>query len=267
MTAQFAKGCSLDKGLHRYTPFHMAVARGLVRGTAPANLDDTQHAPRVFDQGPTSSCEGHSSSGCTAMVFKKQGEALPWIPSMANWYRLALCLDRGDPNAGVLRDVGTQTNSIIAASAEFGISGMGALASDGRFSDADPATLLHEPNLIELERDALTLVIGAYQITSTGTQRIADVKAAQANGFGVRIDSFVDTAFEQWTKGSAPFGMPNYADNNGGGHALYCVGYSGDNFVIRNSWSESWGDGGNIIVSPAFVEQADCFAWKVSVAA
>lgn len=267
MSGRFAKGCALDRGLHRYTPFHMAVARGLVKGAAPASLDDTQHAPRVFDQGPTSSCEGHSSSGCTAMVFKKQGEALPWIPSMANWYRLGLCIDRGNPNAGALQDAGTMTSSIIAAAADFGISGMGALASDGRFSDADPATLLNEPNLAELEKDALTLVLGAYQITSTGAQRIADVKAAQANGFGVRIDSFVDTAFENWEAGDKPFGVPDYNDASGGGHALYIVGYQGDNQVVRNSWSESWGDGGNIIVSPAFVEQADCFAWKVSVAA
>lgn len=266
MSGRFAKGCSLDRGQHRYTPFHIAVARGLVKAPARANLDETGNAPRVFDQGPTGSCEGHSFSGCTAMVFKKQGEPLPWIPSMHNQYTLALCLDRADPNTP-LQDVGTQTNSVIRSMAEFGITGIGPLASDGRFSDCDVATLLNEPNLAQLEQDALTLVIGAYQITSTGAQRVADVKAAQANGFGVRIDSFVDTAFEDWTAGSKPFGVPNYADQNGGGHALYIVGYQGDNHVVRNSWGESWGDGGNIIVAPTFVEQADVFAWKVSVAA
>jgi hypothetical protein len=262
-----AKGCKLDRGQHRYTPFHIAAMRGLVTAPAPANLDDTAHAPPVFDQGPTGSCEGHASSGCTAMVFTKQGEALPWIPSMLDTYTLARCIDRGDPNGGALWDSGTMTSSVIAAYADFGISGMRARASDGRFSDCDPATLNAEPDLLQLERDALKLVIGAYQITSVGAQRLADVKAAQVNGFGVRIDSFVDTAFEEWTAGSAPFGAPNYADQNGGGHALYLVGYQGNNMIVRNSWGRDWGDGGNIIVAPAFLEQADVFCWKVSVAA
>lgn len=266
MSGRFAKGCSLDKGLHRYTPFHIAMMRGLVKGAVPTNLDDTANVPVVFDQGPTGSCEGHSFAGCTYMVFKKQGEQLPWIPSMLNQYTLARCIDRGDPNGGALTDSGTQTNSVIASMSDFGMRAMGPLASDGRFSDCDPATLNAEPDLEQLEQDSLKLVIGAYQITSTGAQRIADVKAAQASGFGVRIDSFVDTAFEDWTKGSAPFGVPNYADTNGGGHALYLIGYQGDNQIVRNSWSANWGDAGNIIVSPAFVEQADVFAWKVSVA-
>lgn len=264
----FAKGCHLDRGLHRYTPFHVALMRGLAKGSAPANLDDTGNAPPVFDQGPLGSCEGHASAGCTAMVFRKQGDALPWIPSMREFYRLARCIDRGDPNGGALTDSGTQTNSIITAMGEFGICPMGPMASERgvtRFSDCDVPSVNNEPDFAELEKDALKLVLGAYQITSTGAQRIADVKAAQANGFGVRIDSFVDTAFEEWTAGSRPFGMPNYADQNGGGHALYIVGYQGDNQIVRNSWG-NWGDGGNIIVTPAFVEQADVFAWKVSVA-
>jgi hypothetical protein len=264
-----AKGCHLNKGQHKFTPFHVARMRGMVTAPSAANRDDSAFAPPVFDQGPVGSCEGHSSSGCTAMVFAKQGQPLPWIPSMDDLYRLARCIDRSNPNGGALTDSGTMTSSIIAAMAEFGIRAMGDRASDGRFSDcdSDPAKLNREPNLAELEVDGLKLVIGAYQITSTGSERIADVIAAQNNGFGVRIDSFVDTAFEDWTAGQIPFGMPNYADQNGGGHALYIIGYQGQNQIVRNSWGTSWGDDGNIIVSPAFVEQADCYAWKVALAA
>ena len=98
----FAKGCHLNKGQHKFTPFHIARMRGMVTAPSAANRDDSAFAPPVFDQGPTGSCEGHSSAGCTAMVFAKQGQPLPWIPSMDDLYRLARCIDRGNPNGGSL---------------------------------------------------------------------------------------------------------------------------------------------------------------------
>ncbi len=261
-----AKGCSLDKGKHRYTPLAIAVARGLIKvASVPTNVDNQKFAPPIMDQGQVGSCEGHSSSGATYLSCAGSGAALPWVPSQVGLYNPALALDRGDPNAGALQDLGTETNTILRVVHEFGIRAMGAHV-EGRFSDCDMTNALAEPNLADLESDSLNVLIGAYQITSSGTQKLTDVKAVVASGLAVRIDSFVDMAFEDWSAGDAPFGVPDYNDPEGGGHALYIVGYQGDNCVVRNSWGD-WGDNGNIIVSPAFVEQADCFAWTVKRAA
>lgn len=264
--ARLARGCSLDRGKHRYTSLHAALALRLLKLDAalPANIDNQHNAPPVFDQGPVGSCEGHASSGASALSCAAVGQPLGFIPSMVGIYNPALALDRGDPNAGALQDLGTETNTVLRVLHEFGLRPMGAQV-EGRFSDCTMANALLEPVLADLEKDALTVMIGAYQITQTGSSKLAAVKAVLAAGLAVRVDSFVDMAFENWSAGDAPFGQPDLNDPEGGGHALYLVGYQGDNCIMRNSWSSSWGDNGNIIVSPAFVEQADCFAWTVKV--
>lgn len=260
-----AKGCKLDRGLHRYTPFHVARMRGLVSVPTPASVDLSAFQPPVMDQGPCGSCEGHSSAAATYTSFAKAGEKLPWVPSPAGIYTLARCVDRSDPSQP-LADVGTETNSVLRAISEFGIRPMGALTSDGRYSDCEPSNVNNEPNLGQLEQDGLMLVVSPYAITTTGEEKWADYKAAMANGFAVRVDSFVDMAFENWSAGDKPFGVPDYTDQRGGGHALYSAGYSGDNGDVTNSWGLQWGMNGHIVVSKAFILQCDVTAWKVQVA-
>lgn len=259
--SRLSKGCQLDAGRHRYTPFHVALARGVASAAAlPARVDLSPFAPSIMDQGPVGSCEGHRGSTATYLTLNKAGAPLPWVPSPDDIYRLARCFDLGDLMPASLDDVGTETNSVIRAIGEFGMRPMGALVG-GRNSDCDPDSAARPPVLAELEKDAATLVIGAYQITSTGAQKLADVKAALASGLAVAVDSFVDMAFEDWSAGDAPFGVPDYRDPEGGGHAICAVGYDGNTVDIINSWGSSWGDSGHIRVSAAFIEQADCFAW------
>jgi hypothetical protein len=265
VSGQFAKGCSLDKGKHRYTSFNVARMRGLVSQPVPSSIDLSAFQPPVMDQGPCGSCEGHSSAAATYTSFAKAGEKLPWVPSPGDIYKLARCVDRFDPNTA-LTDGGTETNSVLRAIAEFGIRPMGPLTSDGRYSDCEPSNVNLEPNLAQLEQDALTLIVSPYAITTSGDEKWNDYQAALANGFTVRVDSFVDTAFEQWQAGNQPFGVPNYADQNGGGHALYSAGYSAAGGDVTNSWGLQWGMSGHIIVSKAFILQCDVTVWKVSVA-
>ena len=40
------------------------------------------------------------------------------------------------------------------------------------------------------------------------------------------------------------FWKPNTGDRMLGGHAVTIVGYTKTAFIIRNSWSEQWGDNG-----------------------
>lgn len=248
--------------------FALAKARLAVRSAAapPASVDLSRFAPAVMDQGQTGSCEGHSTAGAIFTTLAAQGKPLPWVPSPAGIYTLARCIDRGASLDAPLQDVGTETPSVIHAIAEYGIRPIGELQF-GRYSDVSeaPALLNAEPQLDELEADAKTLAIGAYRITSAGSARETDVKLALAAGFAVRIDSFVDTAFENWSAGDAPFGVPNESDPNGGGHALYILGYTPDYYIVRNSWGQSWGNQGNIQVSHAFVQQADVYAWHISL--
>ena len=52
-------------------------------------------------------------------------------------------------------------------------------------------------------------------------------------------------------------------DTAGGGHAVALVGYTKDRFIVRNSWSTSWGDGGFAYASQAYAKAAFIEAYGV----
>lgn len=260
MSGRYAKGCALERGSHRRTPFGIAKLRGLASAAVPASIDLSQFAPPVVDQTVFSACEGCSSSSAIYTTLAKAGTPLGWVPSQSGIYRLARAVDRSDPSIPLL-DQGTETNAVERALSDFGVSAMVANLNATN-CDLDGDTINAEPVLAELERDAVNLLVGTYQITSTGAEKVNDAKLALASGFAVRVDTEVDQAFEDWTPSHAPYGAPNLSAALGG-HALFLIGYSGDTFVMRNSWSSSWGDVGNMLVNPAFIEQADAYCWSV----
>lgn len=256
----YAKGCIRETG-HRYTSFEIAKARGLTLAEPPPSADLFPFAPPRQNQTSFSCCEAMSTCVAIMTTLAKAGTPLPWLPSQADMYRLARCLDRPDPSQG-LSDSGTQTNAMIRAISEFGIRPMG-YSPSGLFCDVTDDNVNSEPVLGDLEKDALTLVIGAYQIISTGAARIRDVKLAIASGFAVRVDTEVDRRFEEWTPEQGPYGAPDPAASLGG-HAIVCLKYDSDVFTVANSWGPEWGDGtGCIQVTPAFLAAADCFVWSV----
>ena len=264
---RFSKGCALDRGRHRYTALRIARTRGIISSTTVASFDLEKYAPPVMDQTEFSCCEGTSSSGAIATRFAAKGTPLGWIPSQNGLYVPARAFDRAAqyPDAEelpALQDVGTETNSVLRVISEVGISPMG-LSPDGLFCDVTTANVNTEPDLGQLESDGASLIIGAYEIRSSGAQKLQDIKDCIASGVPVRVDSFVDMGFEEWTPRRPPVGVPDYSDPQGGGHALYAIGFSGETIVVRNSWGIGWGDGGNVLVSPAWIAQCDAFAWDV----
>jgi hypothetical protein len=266
---RFAKGCALDRGRHRYTSIRVARQRGIVWSTGGAAFDLSKYTPPVMDQTDFGCCEGTSSSGALYTRFEAKGSPLGYIPSQQGLYVPARAFDRAAQfpagDLPPLQDVGTETNSVIRVISEVGIVPMGASPS-GLYCDVTVGNVNEEIDLGDLERAGTSLIVGAYQINSSGTQKLQDIKDCISSLIPVRVDSFVDMAFEDWTPAKKPIGAPDYSDPQGGGHALYAIAFSGDNIVVRNSWGTGWGDGGNIIVSPAWIAQCDAYAWDVQKA-
>ncbi|GJM32077.1 MAG: hypothetical protein DHS20C18_10780 [Saprospiraceae bacterium] len=50
--------------------------------------------------------------------------------------------------------------------------------------------------------------------------------------------------------------LDTYGTYHYGGHAIAIVGYTGNRFIIRNSWGESWGDGGFAYASYDYASKA-----------
>lgn len=269
---RFAKGCSLEKkGSHQRTHLSIARAKGLVKAGSVSSFSLEMHTPPVYDQTEFGCCEGASGSSAVYTRFKAKGTPLPWLPSVGGIYMPALALDRAaatPPNQALpqLQDLGTETNTVERVLSIFGIRASDSYPS-GTYVDITPSSILLDPNLEQLEQGAKKLIIGPYSINDTGNQKIQDIKDCITSLIPVRVDSWVDMAFERWTPNQKPIGVPDYNDSRGGGHALYIIGFIGDNFVVRNSWGVSWGASGNIVVSPEWVLQTDTFAWDVQEAA
>jgi hypothetical protein len=257
---------------HRFSPVGIALARVGIATAPERGIDYRSILPTVFDQGQTSSCEGHAASAGIYAALQKIGAPLGFIPSMADLYRGARRLDRGHSSA--LADHGTEGNSVIRWMQEFGVRPMEVNeTSDGRFSDCEVSTINSDPKLGDLERDGASILIGAYSILDTSR---ADVIAAYAQSllaFGpIPTASYVDSALFSWNPAAGPIDSVNYDDPKGGEHKILCVGWrwtvngapastfdpgARREWILRNSWGDQWGESGHFYATDRWLAQTD----------
>lgn len=79
------------------------------------------------------------------------------------------------------------------------------------------------------------------------TQDLSHLKGCLASGFPFVFGFTVLTSFEtDEVKKTGIMPMPQREDQAVGGHAVLAVGYDVKDsvFIVRNSWGETWGDGG-----------------------
>lgn len=180
----YATGYRPDPIGHSRTPFHHLSAKRTVR-TLPLSAYIARFAPPVLDQNDTSSCTGGSTGPAIYAALGAAGSPLPWVPSPHGIYTLGRAIDRF-PNANgalsALTDDGAAPNEVMRALREWGVRPMRAPTSTGLLYDCEPSNVNDEPNLDELEEDALALILGEYGITSGGPPRVLELQAALAAG-------------------------------------------------------------------------------------
>lgn len=260
---RFWTGYTPDPEGHRRTPF-AALSRRLKAQTLPDAFSLAQFMPPIMDQGQTGSCTGHATAGATFASLAAAGTPLGWVPSPHGIYTVGRALDRPDPSVA-LEDNGAEPNQVMRGITEWGVRPMQAPAPDGRVSDCEPSTINVEPQWDELEKDSTALLVGEYEIVSTGAQRIEDLKVALAvanAGVTVAIDGGSD-AFQSYAGGilaSAGLDLDHY---------IYAVAFGIDAGVffldLANSWSTGWGEAGRVrIGAQAVAELGDLVVTKVT---
>lgn len=238
----------------------------------PLHASVEAFAPPVMDQGPDGSCVGHATACACTTAPAAAGHPLGFVCSPGNNYKLARCVTRAG-GATPLTDDGAMPADAMIGVSRWGVEPIAAPTSDGRYSDCEPANVNVEPDLIELEEDAKTLLVEEHQITSNGHQRAIDVALALQAGMPVCVGFFVDTAFENWKAGDAPYGAPvNPEDSEGGGHYTCVLAATLTNglyvFTVRNSWSASWGANGNFLATEEWLtnpQVSDVYAIAATV--
>ena len=235
--------------------------------STPPSVDLRPLLPPVFDQGQTGACTGHALAAGVYAACTTAGKSLAFVPSPADLYRLERCLERaaaGDLSAP-LTDGGAMPSDGLLALARFGVRPMGGPTSDGRFSDADLATINAEPELEGIEAETFAGLVVGLAIASVGDQLLADVQAALASNLPITL--------------SVPGGSPAFQNYTGAGvigainaeldHYVTLAGYErapdgAVKFRLRNSWGEGWGDGGYAWIDPGFLAICgDLYAIKV----
>lgn len=248
--------------------FRLHRAAGLA-SPQPIDLRATGLIAAIKDQGPCGSCVGHSGSGATESQFSLDGDPLGFTPSEDVGYKGARSVERARnvPTGALpaLTDDGAQTTDYEAWIALFGVAPRWRPSTpDGRNSDCDTDSVNDNVQLQSAEDAGALLAPGPYAIDPTASDAEALVQSALSSKIVVRVDAFVDSAFENWTPGAAPIPAPDVNDPNGGGHAIYIVGWTPSAYIVRNSWGTSWGDGGDCLVSSAWIQAAwGLYPWTV----
>lgn len=215
---------------------HLAASH--LGASYPQAVSLSKWAPPIFDQGDTGSCVGHARARGIYIARAVAGNPLPFIPSPAMLYKLARCLE--NYAGGALHDEGCDPVDSLEAVKAWGITPMVTL--DGRFSDADPATINAPPTLRDLEKAAELRLLEDYEVRVTGKQRRDLVCQALASGYPVCID--VAAGNDDWYSYRNMGCLTNKGRPTD--HYVCLTGYfinPDDSLIIRghNSWGTNWG--------------------------
>jgi len=241
--------------------FRMHAAMGVALPTA-VDLRETGLLPAIKNQGQSSGCESHSGSFATEAAFALAGDPLGFTPSEDDMYKGLRSVERARhvpitipveffPN---LTDNGGLTEDCITFLANVGMRPRRiARTSDGRNSDLELSTVNDEMSLLDVETDAARLIVGPYAVNPEASDAERQVQASLASLIPVRIDTFVDGPFEDWTPSQAPVGPPDQSSARGGGHAMVIVGYAPSLYIVASSWGTGCGTEGYFYCSPAWL--------------
>ena len=230
--------------------------------------------PAIGNQDRIGACSGYGTKDAIATSLAKAGRKLPGYLAALPLYRATRCLERAgaclDPATNPLTDSGASPDDVCKVMSNFGaqttFDECGIAGPCDALSQYEDEHVNDEPTLYEFEMNDKFKVVGAFDIVSTGSQRIVDVATALASGYAVGISVYAaDDRFQSYPGGV----MPNPPPRVGCDHWNYLVGLYLDAaqtpiFVGVNSWSASWGlrwgkaPGGLWLGGPAIIHAADC---------
>jgi C1A family cysteine protease len=223
--------------------FRYAAARPMT-APLPAMVDLRHLCSPVRDQGQLGSCTGFAIAvGMREFLLNKLGAPFVQLSPLFLYYE-----ERVREHT-VNQDAGAQPRDGFKVLAKLGC----APESD----DVYNINLFTQPPSKQAVHDAANYKIAAYH----RLHNQAEMQACLAGGNGFVIGFQVFESFESdavAATGKMP--IPAASEKSLGGHAVFCAGYQtdasvagGGAFIIKNSWSTSWGDKGYFYMPFAYI--------------
>lgn len=207
-------------------------------GPLPDAVDLRSEFPKVWNQLSTSSCTANASAALISHVVKKEHGRVDDDLS-----RLFLYYTTREMDGSVKFDNGATLRDTFKAMAKFGI------CHEDQWPFLPEKVKVKPP--AKAYKEATSRMAKNYFAVG---QNEESLKACLAEGYGFVFgfavyDSFIKSDVK--TTGKVP--LPQLNERIIGGHAVMCVGYRNDEFIIRNSWGESWGDSGHCYMPTSFI--------------
>jgi len=233
------KGFGWTPDLPDHRDFMYAAPTPILR-QLPTSVDLRGRGPKeIYDQGELGSCTGNAIAGAIEFDLMKQNETV-FTPS-----RLFIYYNERAIEHSIQEDSGAQIRDGIKSVAKLGACPEPEWPYDiERFADK-PTTSCYS--------DAKKTLVKVYQRL---IQDLNTMRGCLADGFpfvfGFTVyESFMSDSVAE--TGKVP--MPSTGEKLKGGHAVLAVGYDDESrdFIVRNSWGETWGDGGHFYMPYAYL--------------
>jgi C1A family cysteine protease len=203
--------------------------------TLPPSVDLRPLCPPVYDQGQLGSCTGNGLAGVHEFAQMKEA-ALDTSLEVFTPSRLFIYYNERKIEDTISSDSGAQIHDGISVLANIGVCSEDDLPYNIKKFTTAPTDAQYAS---ALENKAVTF--GAVNQDET------TLKQMLASGFPVVFGFTVYESFESEevaSTGVVP--MPGMFESVLGGHCVVLVGFSDEKsqWIVRNSWGDSWGDGG-----------------------
>lgn len=228
----------------------MYAAPMLVMRKLPARIDLRKKCPAVYDQGSLGSCTANALGA--AFQFGQKKQVIPnFIPS-----RLFIYYNER-----------VQINTVNADSGAFIRDGIKTMNNLGVCPEHDwpyviPQFTVKPPPLL-YKKATTNQVLSYMRLNNTNLNQL---QACLYEGFPFVFGFTVYQSFRNiGSDGVMP--LPATSEQRLGGHAVMAVGYddSKQQFIVRNSWSKTWGDNGYFYMPYSYItdtNRADDF-WTI----
>jgi len=208
----------------------------------PSKTDLRRKCPQVYDQGTLGSCTANALGA--AFQFEQKKQSVPdFIPS-----RLFIYYNER-----------VQINTVQSDSGAFIRDGIKTMNRDGVCPESDWPYLLEK--FAVQPPAALYKKAGKHQVLSymrLDHSSLNQLQSCLSEGFPF---VFGFTVYESFRKigMDGMMQMPSPDEARLGGHAVMAVGYDDAKkvFIIRNSWSKSWGDKGHFYMPYSYITDPD----------